>query len=312
MEVMSIRNVKSILVPLAWVLAGSACIVAESAEPLGLRQRLRERVAAHAAERPEMKGAVEMAYGGDPLQRLDFWRPREAGSPLVVFVHGGGWKEGDKRGSVGVKALHYLDRGYGFASVNYRLVPAATVEQQAADVAASLAFLVKRADELGIDRSRIVLMGHSAGAHLAALVGTDMSYLQKAGLGTGALRGVIPVDGACYDVPNQITTAGAMMNGIYDEAFGTDKARQLSLSPIHHAAAANVSDFLILHVRRMDGRTQSQALGKALNEAGSRAEVRGFEGSGMEGHLEINRRMGDPSYPATGVVDACLERWFAK
>ncbi|XUM24396.1 alpha/beta hydrolase fold domain-containing protein [Bradyrhizobium oligotrophicum S58] len=83
-----------------------------------------------------------------------------------MFVHGGGWKRGDKRNATGAaKIEHLLAQGYAFALIDYRLVPAATVEQQAADVAAAVAWLRKNAGRLGIDPSRLVLMGHSAGAH---------------------------------------------------------------------------------------------------------------------------------------------------
>ena len=94
-------------------------------------------------------------------------------APLVIFVHGGGWKRGDKNNATGQhKARHYVRQGYAFASINYRLVPDATVEQQAADVASAVAYLRGNAQRLGIDAKLIVLMGHSAGAHLVALVGT--------------------------------------------------------------------------------------------------------------------------------------------
>ena len=270
--------------------------------------RLRERI----SERRE-SGAVELSYGKDPLQKLDFWKPVKAGSPLVIFVHGGGWKRGDKQNATGEeKPGHYVQQGYAFASINYRLVPAATVEQQAQDVADAIAFLIMRAESLGFDATRVVLMGHSAGAHLSALVGTDMKYLKKAGLGPQSLRGVIPLDGACYDVPRQIAEGGDFMQDTYIQAFGSVKERQLALSPTHHAAAPNAPAFLILHVQRVDGTSQSRALGEALKKAGTTAEVRGFDGIGLKGHAEINRRLGDPAYPATPVVDAWLKSVFAK
>jgi len=269
--------------------------------------RLRERI----AERREAD-AVELSYGKDPLQKLDYWKPAKVGSPLVIFVHGGGWKRGDKKNATGEeKPGHYLQQGYAFASINYRLVPAATVEQQAQDVADAIAHLIGRTELLGFDATRIVLMGHSAGAHLSALVGTDMKYLVKAGLGPKSVRGVIPLDGACYNVPRQIAEGGDFMHDTYIQAFGSEKERQLALSPTHHAAAPNAPAFLILHVQRIDGTAQSKALGVALQAAGTKAEVRGFEGRGLQGHTEINRRLGDPAYPATPVVDAWLKQVFA-
>jgi len=289
-------------------LVATTCLTTPAYGQGPLIERLRERK----AERQGAVGMVELSYGKDPLQKLDYWKPTKAGSPLVIFVHGGGWKRGDKSHATGEqKPGHYLQQGYAFASINYRLVPAAKVEQQAQDVAHAIAFLIGRAESLGFDASRIVLMGHSAGAHLSALVGTDMKYLKQAELGPQSLRGVIPLDGACYDVPRQIAEGGDFMQDTYVQAFGSEKERRLALSPTHHAAAPNAPAFLILHVQRVDGAAQSRALGTALQKAGTPAEVRGFDGIGLKGHAEINRRLGDPSYPATPVVDAWLERVFA-
>jgi acetyl esterase/lipase len=251
-----------------------------------------------------------MSYGSDPLQALDLWVPAGATSaPLVLFVHGGGWKRGSKD-TAGSRTLpgHLNAQGYAFASINYRLVPAATVEQQAADVAASLAYLLEKADSLGIDRSRVVLTGHSAGAHLVALVGTDEQYLRSAGLSFADIDGVMPNDGAAYDVPVQMGQAGRFMGKTYEQAFGTDVARQQALSPTLHAAAPNAPAFLLLHVQREDGVAQANALAAALKRGGSRVEIGSFEGEGMKGHAEINRKLGEPDYPATPVMDAWLKK----
>ncbi len=256
-------------------------------------------------------GATEMAYGDEPLQKLDFWRAKSGNAPLVIFVHGGGWKRGDKNNATGgSKAPHYLAQGYGFASINYRLVPDATVEQQAADVANAVAYLRVNAAKFGIDANRIVLMGHSAGAHLSALVGTDPQYLRKAGLDVSALAGVIPLDGAAYDVPAQMTEGARFMGDTYAQAFGTDPARQKALSPYWHAASPNSPAFLILHVERDDGARQSAGLAAALRKNGVSVKLQGFEGKGLRGHMEINRKLGDADYPATPVVDAWLRELF--
>jgi acetyl esterase/lipase len=250
-----------------------------------------------------------LSYGSDPLQALDLWVPQGGRpAPLVLFVHGGGWSRGSKSNAVG-RALpgHLMAQGYAFASIDYRLVPAATVEQQAADVAASLAYLLKRADELGIDRSSVVLTGHSAGAHLVALVGTDERYLKAVGLSFADIDGVMPNDGAGYDVGRQISGGGSMMTETYTQAFGTDPARQKALSPITHAAAPNAPAFLLIHVQRPDGVAQAKALAEALKRSGTTVEIGSFPGEGMRGHMEINRRLGEPDYPATPVMDAWLK-----
>lgn len=254
-------------------------------------------------------------YGGDPLQKLDVWRAKNAATaaPLIVFVHGGGWSRGSKDNATGRrKAVHYPEQGYAFASINYRLVPSATVEQEAQDVANALKALLDRALMLGIDKRRVVLMGHSAGAHLVALVGTDERYLRAAGLSFADLAGVVPIDGAGYDVAAQMADAGGFMKPMYQQAFGTNLHRQQTLSPTSHAEAPNAPRFLLLHVQRPDAVRQTKALATALGSAGTDVEVQQLPGFGLRGHMEINRRLGDPGYAATPVVDAWLKRVLAR
>ena len=257
-------------------------------------------------------GKQSLSYGADRLQAVDYWAGATHDAPLVVFVHGGGWSRGDKRMMDGSdKLAHWRAEGYAVASVNYRLVPDATVEQEAEDVAAAVALLKSRAGPLGFDPDRIALVGHSAGAHLVALVGTDPQYLRGAGLSFADIDGIVPLDGAAYNVSQQLDEGPRIMGRTYRQAFGEDAARQQRLSPTTQAATPNASEFLILHVQRPDGIKQSEALGAALRRAGTSAEVRGFSGTGLSGHAEINRRMGDPNYPATPVLDAFLTRVFS-
>lgn len=266
---------------------------------------------------PSTRGrdAQTISYGSDEAQQLDFHRARAASrtAPLILFVHGGGWTNGSKDNATGPhKAPHYTALGYNFATMDYRLVPDATVEQQAQDVADALKHLLDLASQLGIERSKVVLMGHSAGAHLVALVATDPQYLRRAGLSHRDIDGVIPLDGAAYDVARQMEQSRLpLLERRYNDAFGRDPTRQRALSPTHQAAAPNARSWLILHVDRTDGRQQSQELARALRRAGAEVEVREFEGRGMRGHAEINRSMGDPDYPATPVVDAFLKRVFS-
>ncbi|MFO1255836.1 MAG: alpha/beta hydrolase [Sphingomonadaceae bacterium] len=278
-------------------------------------ERLRERLAARqtpSEQVPQPAGKQTLSYGNDRLQVLDFYPARNGDrrAPLVLFVHGGGWKRGSKDNADGSwKAPHYTQT-YAYASINYRLVPASTVEDEASDVAAALRYLIDNAARLGFDPSRVVIMGHSAGAHLVALVGTDEQYLRKAGLSFASIDGVLPIDGAAYDVPRQIADGSSFMNETYIQAFGTDAARQRALSPTLQAPAPNAPDFLLIHVMRKDGVAQNKQLEAALRQGGTRVERREFPGTGLKGHGEINRQLGNPDYAATPVVDAWLKRVF--
>ncbi len=102
---------------------------------------------------------------------LDYYAPQDTNgpAPLVIVIHGGSWQSGD---STQLPALNtYLaDRGYAVAALNYRLAPEAPFPAAAEDVRAALAYLSANAAELGLDPTRIVLLGRSAGAQLALLV----------------------------------------------------------------------------------------------------------------------------------------------
>lgn len=264
------------------------------------RKIVSERAAGRAGTLPP--GAVELSYGSDARQKVDLAKPAgQARAPLLLFVHGGGWSIGDKRLGAGQKGAHFLGQGWAFASTNYRLVPQARVEDQAADVASAIAMLRRQP---GIDPDRIVLMGHSAGAHLAALVASDPQWLAKAGVPLSAVRGAVLLDGAGYDVAGQMAEPRNQVLAMYRQAFGSDPARQAALSPTVHAKAPNARHWLILPVAsRRDSTAQSEALAAALRTGGSKAEVRPQPG---KTHATINRDLGAAGDPTTAVVDAFL------
>ena len=264
-------------------------------------------VAAQRGPAPSPEGLVELAYGDDPRQRLDFTPAPARSAPLVLFVHGGGWRRGDKR-IAGHMATHFHGRGYAFAAINYRLVPDARPDAQAADVAAAIAMLVRDARWFGVDADRIMLIGHSAGAHLVALVGTDPTYLAAHRIPISSIDGVVPLDGAGYDVPRQLAAAGPLLRRIYLNAFGDEPGYQRRVSPISHAASPNAARFLILHVasRPDDAGAQSTALAAALQRARTPAEVEAVEGT----HMTIFRGFGGAGHRATELVDAFAERIF--
>lgn len=266
----------------------------------------RAAVSESAAGRSELPaGMREVAFGADPKQRMDLARPAGvAKAPVLIFVHGGGWSIGDKRAGEAVKAPHFTAAGWAYVSANYRLVPSATVEQQAADIASAIAWVRANAANEGLDPDRIVLMGHSAGAHLVALVGTDPAYLKAARVPLRAVRGVILLDGAGYDVPTQIKATGNLVKPMYDAAFGKDVARQKALSPTLHATAPNAANWLILPIeRRADSQAQSNALAAGLRNAGASTWVVAVPG---ESHGSLNKGLGEAGDFATAEVDRFL------
>jgi acetyl esterase/lipase len=246
-----------------------------------------------------------VVYGQDARQQVDLYTPDDAvgDAPLVVFVHGGGWQIGN-RSHVQAKPQHFRDAGYVFASAGYRLLPDTPVEQQAADLGAALKALRAQAETGGFDRDTIVLMGHSAGAHLAALVASDPQY---AGDAFGAIRGVVLLDGAGYDVMTAAATPTMELPTLYKDVFGTDPARQKALSPITHVGGKDAPHWLALYVAERPGsKMQSEALMGALAKAGKDASAVAITGTD---HGRMNRELGTEAGKAqTEAVDAFLKR----
>src|SRR5581483_6356595 len=147
---------------------------------------------AGAAAAPEKRKPAAAATGAKSARRqtLDLYMPakRAAKPPLVVFIHGGFWTLSDDEFGIGPAfAEGLLPSGVAVAVVRYRLAPAAKHPAQAEDVAAAIAYLARAAEKHGYDPKRIYLAGHSAGAHLAALVALDPKYLAAHGLSPQAL-----------------------------------------------------------------------------------------------------------------------------
>ena len=257
---------------------------------------------------------VRLAHGPHPMQTIDLWpaTAKHGDSPLVIFVHGGGWIGGTPETATGrAKVAHALALGHAFATVGYRPVPQVTVEDQAADVAAAIALLLQQAAHHRIDPRRVVVMGHSAGAHLAALIGTDPRWLGTAGLDHAALAGIVAIDGAAFDVMQQQRDAPLAAKLLYRPVFGRDPARMRALSPVWQSAAPNAVNWLLLHTARADSARQTAALAAALRRSGSIVDVIALPGRGPGSHIACNRRMGDPGWAATTQVDLWMDRILA-
>lgn len=150
--------------------------------------------------------------GAGPWQRLDVYRPSPAPAkpvPVVVWVHGGGWAAGDKSNRVPDKARLFTDAGYVFVSVNYRLSPnppglddpaRARFPVHPADVAAAVRWLGGGIRSRGGDPSRVVLIGHSAGAQIVTLLGVGQGFLRPRGVDPLTIRGIVALDTEAFDI----------------------------------------------------------------------------------------------------------------
>ncbi|MBC8140553.1 MAG: alpha/beta hydrolase [Armatimonadetes bacterium] len=244
---------------------------------------------------------------GDPkLNSLDIFSPaNKTKCPVVVFIHGGGWQTGDKRGSAKGKSETFPQNGYVFVSINYRLAPVVKHPVLVQDCAKAIAWVKGNIAKYGGDPDQLFVMGHSAGAHLAALVSTDGQYLKNEGLSLAALRGTILLDGGSYDMtPTGVKKASK--DETFVGAFGKDPAVYKSASPLYNVAAGKaIPPFLILYVSyRNDTKAQSNALAAKLTQAGVKAEVKPAEN---KTHETINKELGNKGDIPTQQVYAFID-----
>lgn len=254
-------------------------------------------------------------------QTLDIYAPAGAKNlPVVFWIHGGGWQQGDKS-QVELKPQLFMDKGLVFVSTNYRLLPEVDMGTLIRDVAKSLGWVHDHIAERGGDPNRILVMGHSAGAQLAAILCTDERYLKEQGVPLSSIKGCVPVDGDTYDVPAIIETAKTRrrLHGQPEpkagqghfEKFGSDPAKHHDFSAVYHVSSdKGIPPFLILHVAaHPDTSAQAFRLGKVLGEAGIPAKVYGAKDTD---HSKLNDNLGKPGDPATkellAFVDSVLKK----
>jgi acetyl esterase/lipase len=267
----------------------------------------------------DVKRDIPYANPADERQVLDVYAPPGAKNlPVVFWIHGGGWQTGDKS-SVQIKPQSFVDKGFVFVSTNYRLLPAVDMATIVRDIAKSIGWVHGHIAQYGGDPNRLLVMGHSAGAQLAALICTDDRYLKSEGLSLSIVKGCVPVDGDTFDVPAIIETAETRrrVHGLpqakvgHREKFGNDPAKHRDFSAVTHVAQGKgIPPFLILHVaEHPDTTAQAQRLGAVLKEAGIPVTV--FGGKETT-HNKINADLGLPDDPATKAlfefVDSALKK----
>jgi arylformamidase len=200
----------------------------------------------------------------------------------------------------------FTSRGFVFVSTNYRLLPAFDMETIVRDIARSLRWVHANIAKHGGDPQRVLVMGHSAGAQLAALICTDDRYLKAEGVPFSILKGCVPVDGDTYDVPAIIETAETRrrVHGQpqpkfgHREKFGNDPAKHRDFSAVTHIARGKgIAPFLVLHVAdHPDNTAQAFRLGAALKEAGIPVKVFGARETN---HNRLNDNLGIDGDPST-------------
>ena len=214
-------------------------------------------------------------------------QPKPAAAPIVLYLHGGGWQAGAKELSLR-QPLVLVPEGFAFASANYRFRPEASVKEMAQSAADAVGWLKRNAEQFGGDPNRIFLIGHSAGAHLVSLLGTNASFLVSAGVDPASIRGVISLDTAVYDLPKLLATDAT---SLYGAVFGANESLWEEVSPWHHVQYdAPPAAFLIFYSQaRPQAVTQTIPFGERLRGAGHTAQV--VEALGRD-HGQLNTMLG--------------------
>jgi len=215
---------------------------------------------------------MDQSYGPDAAQKLDIYIPKGAkGAPILFMVHGGAWMVGDKGASKVVtnKVGHWLPKGYIVVAANYRMSRAPKVMDQVDDVARALAYAQSHAAEWGGDGSRVLVLGHSAGAHLVSMLASDFRLAGNEG--AKPWLGTVSLDSAAFDI---VDIMASRHYGFYDRVFGKDRGFWEQASPFYRLNAAPASPMLIVcSTRRSDSCPQARAYASKASGLGGRVTV---------------------------------------
>ncbi len=279
-----------------------------------------------AAEAATAHPGIDYDLDGSPapnppaLNQLDLYTPDGSTAsdsrPVVVFIHGGGWRNGDKSSRISDKVALFTGAGYVFASLNYRLspdpidlrYPASRVRfpVHPQDVGEAIAWIDRNISTYGGDPTRILLIGHSAGAHLVSLVSTDPSYVQAYGMDPRHLIGTVPLDTDAYDVAERVANAPGSSKPLFYSAFATPEENAIDntwalASPINFTDDTDPEFFLVTQ-SRIPGRVlNTQEMAAALGQDPSTSVF-----AAPYDHLGINQAVGSPTDTA-GETQAIMD-----
>ena len=248
----------------------------------------------------EIKILSDIAYGKSEKQVLDVYYSsiNRQDAPVIFMVHGGAWKIGDKasKSVVKNKVAHWVPKGFIFISVNYRMLPEVRPLEQAKDVEKALLFSQHNVHRWGGSSNKIILMGHSAGAHLVSLVSTNHDIRIKPWLGTVAL------DSAAYDI-TEIMSA-QFPPRFYKKAFGNATSYWKKASPIH-TLKNKLPPFLAVcsSVRKDNPCSQARSFIEKAEEYGTDAQLLPVDLS----HRKANVKLGS-DYCYTRDVESFMKK----
>ena len=235
---------------------------------------------------------ADVAYGAGPRRTLDVYLPDQpaASRPLIVFWYGGSWMKGDKEQYRFVGAALAL-RGYVAVLPDYRVYPEVRFPGFMDDAALALKWAQDNAARLGADPRRIYVMGHSAGAHIAALLALDARYLERAGGDPRRVRGLIGLSG-----PYSLEPDTELLRTIFGAPF-----TEVDWQPVKFVTAAS-PPALLLHgsADRVVWIAHSEKLEATLRAAGVAVDLRRYAGAG---HADTVAALSVPARGRAPVLD---------
>lgn len=219
-----------------------------------------------------------LAYGPEPRQRLDLYAPPQGakGAPVAVFFYGGTWESG-RRQDYGWVGRALAAEGFLTLAPDYRLYPEVTFPTFLEDGAAAVAWAVANAAAHGGDPSHIVLIGHSAGAYNAVMLGLDRRYLEAAGVEPTRIRAVAGLAGPYDFLPLEGETVRGVF-GVAEDLAATQPVNLADGQAPPTFLATGDSDSVVLP-------RNSQALAEALRGQGVSVETKIYPGLGHAGVL---------------------------
>ncbi len=238
-----------------------------------------------------------ISYGPN---RLDVYSPTgKTNRPIMIFVHGGAWALGN-RGQVGRKPKFFTKSGFVFVSVSYTLYPAANAETQAMQIAKAVEFVRTNAEKFGGDPDRIILMGHSAGCHLASLA--TLSGSAK------GIRGLVCNDTGAYDLFYLAKINNGSLPSLYAAPFRKRKY-WTRWSPITYTGN---NPYLPVFVPWSGGRNRDRITANFIRSLRkNNADVTPFNGEKYS-HLSINSSIGKRGDKMTRALMEFILAAFAK
>lgn len=247
----------------------------------------------------------DVAYGTDPLQKLDIHHLKgDMPRPVMFYIHGGGWYSGDKNFSRFI-GLPWISCGYTVVSINYRLLPQSEYPAQIEDCACALKWVMGNIDKYCGDPDRIAVVGDSAGGHLAALLVTGNKWHEMYDIDISKVKCCIPVSGI-HDLSLKENYYCPMMIDI-GNMFNFEK-NKVYASPVTHITG-NEPPCLIIHGGDdwLVPKTNSIELYNRLREKGFGTELVIVE---HYWHCNMTTHFGRPGHKPTEIINRFLAKYF--